>query len=68
VSVSFRFLFDPPKFGVVTSPQYSQSYEADGVLVHFSFLNDLERVTEYNYVPSDGARYYTQSWSTLHFD
>jgi hypothetical protein len=31
----------------------------------FSFLNDLDRVTDYNYVPSDGAHHHTQSWPTF---
>jgi hypothetical protein len=33
---------------------------------HFSFLNDLDRVTEYNYVPTDGARDDTLSWTSVH--
>ncbi len=33
---------------------------------NFSFLNDLDRVTEYNYVPTDGARHDTLSWTVGH--
>jgi hypothetical protein len=33
---------------------------------YFSFLNDLDRVTGYNYVPMDGARHDTLSWIPVH--
>ena len=31
--------------------------KADAPRPHYSYLNDLDRVTGYNYVPTDGARY-----------
>lgn len=52
------FLIRPIR-GSVWSPQRSLINEADEFSCpHCSFLNDLDRVTGYNYVPTDGARHH----------
>ena len=54
------FLFHPPSDRSCARWHYHSGSEIDGVLrLHCSFLNDLDRITGYDYVPTDGARHET---------